>query len=88
MDLRERIKGTLLDAMAKVFELDRAALETRPDLNSINDLGATSIQFFPIISALEDELDIELQYQDFRRNGKTIQTAIDFVVQQYEETYG
>ena len=55
------------------------AVEFSDDTDFLEDLKATSVQFFPIIAALEDEFDIEIQYQDFRRNGKTVKQAIDFV---------
>lgn len=75
--LREEIEEIMLSAMEKVFEKPRSAFT--PDTNFLEDLKATSVQFFPIIAALEDEFDIEIQYQDFRREGKTIKEAIDFV---------
>jgi len=75
--LREEIEEIMLAAMEKVFEKPRSAFT--PETNFLEDLKATSVQYFPIIAALEDEFDIEIQYQDFRREGKTIKEAIDFV---------
>ncbi len=88
MDIKETIKSTMLTAITKVFSVEKDYLENNLDLRFVEDMNATSIQLFPIISALEDELDIEIQYQDFRRNGKSIQEAIDFVKDEYERTYG
>lgn len=76
-DLREEIEEIMLAAMEKVFE--RPQSEFTHDTNFLEDLKATSLQFFPIIAALEDEFDIEIQYQDFRREGKTVGEAIAFV---------
>lgn len=86
-ELRERIKKTLLEAMANVFKMSEEELGGLMEKDLIKDLGATSLQYFPVIAALEDELDIELQYQDFRRNGKTIASVIDYVESVYCETY-
>lgn len=88
MDIKETIKSTMLTAITKVFSVEKDYLENNLDLRFVEDMNATSIQLFPIISALEDELDIEIQYQDFRRNGKSIQEAIDFVKDEYGRTYG
>ena len=76
-DLRKEIEEIMFTAMEKVFEKPRA--EFTYETSFLDDLKATSVKFFPIIAALEDEFDIEIQYQDFRRNGKTVKDAIDFV---------
>jgi acyl carrier protein len=76
-DLRAEIEEIMLTAMEKVFEKPRS--EFTPETSFLEDLKATSMQFFPIIAALEDEFDIEIQYQDFRREGQTVKDAIDFV---------
>jgi acyl carrier protein len=49
----------------------------------IADLGAKSVNFVRIISALEDEFDLEIPFMEFRRK-KTIGEAIDYIVQLYE----
>lgn len=76
-ELRKVIEDIMFDVMEKVFNLPRDKFTY--DTNFLEDLKATSVQFFPILAALEDEFDIEIQYQDFRRNGKTVGEAIDFV---------
>lgn len=76
-DLRNEIEDIMLTAMEKVFEKPRDSFTY--ETSFLEDLKATSVQFFPIIAALEDEFDIEIQYQDFRREGKTVKEAIDFV---------
>jgi acyl carrier protein len=76
-DLRKEIEEIMLTAMVKVFEIPREKITH--ETSFLEDLKATSVQFFPIIAALEDEFDIEIQYQDFRRNGKTVKDAIDFI---------
>jgi acyl carrier protein len=49
----------------------------------IADLGAKSVNLVRIISALEDEFELEIPFMEFRRK-KTIGEAIDFIVQLYE----
>lgn len=88
MQINDNIKEIMITAMAKVFSVDKDTLNNNLNLNLLDDLHATSIQYFPVISALEDALDIELQYQDFRREGKTISDAIEFVVTEYQKVYG
>lgn len=88
MEIKERVKSTMLTAIRKAFSVEKEYLESNLNLNFFEDMKASSIQLFPIISALEDELDIEIQYQDFRRNGKTIAEAIEFVRNEYKKVYG
>lgn len=88
MEIKERVKSTMLTAITKAFSVEKEYLESNLNLNFFEDMKASSIQLFPIISALEDELDIEIQYQDFRRNGKTIAEAIEFVRNEYKKVYG
>lgn len=88
MEIKETIKSTMLTAITKAFSVEKEYLESNLNLSFFEDMNATSIQLFPIISALEDELDIEIQYQDFRRNGKTIAEAIEFVRNEYKKVYG
>jgi acyl carrier protein len=76
-DLREVIEDCMLNVMEKVFCLPRDKFTH--DTSFLEDLKATSVQFFPILAALEDEFDIEIQYQDFRREGKTVGEAIAFI---------
>lgn len=87
MELREQITKAVLSSMATAFETSEEELSKQMDKDLIKELNATSRHYFPVIAALEDELDIELQYQDFRRNGKTITMAIDYVEAVYREIY-
>jgi len=40
----------------------------------------TSLHLFPLISRLEDQLDIALDYSEFINKGKTINSAVDLVL--------
>jgi acyl carrier protein len=67
----------MVGTMEKGFDMPRE--EFMPETRFLEDLKPTSVQFFPIMAALENEFDIEVQYQDFRRNRKTLKDAIDFI---------
>lgn len=84
----DEIRKVTLDSMSKVLGFSKEVLENSMDKDLIKDFKATSQQFFPVIAALEDEFDLELQYQDFRRNGRTLNEVIKYVTQIYTDTYG
>lgn len=88
MTVSEEIRETMLASMAQVFEKTEEELSVNADADLLDELKATSQQYFPIIAALEEQFDIELQYQDFRREGRTINKAIEFVEDVYRKTYG
>jgi acyl carrier protein len=60
--------------------MNKPAEELSDDTQLIADLGAKSVNFVRIISALEDEFDLEIPFMEFRRK-KTIGEAIDYIVQ-------
>ncbi|MHB8076396.1 acyl carrier protein [Desulfosporosinus fructosivorans] len=78
MALRADITTKVLTETAKAFQKDVSELSL--DTNLLNDLDAKSFNYFPIIAALEDEYDLEFQYQEFRRKCKTIGDIIDLVL--------
>ena len=88
MAIRDDIRGVLMEAAGRVFGMSAEEAAKHADENLVRELGATSQQYFPIIAALEEELDIELQYQDFRREARTLNEAVDFVADVYKRTYG
>ena len=83
MDERERIAKILNETIADIFMLDLEYVASNPELNFRKDLKASSIQYFPLISELEEQLDIELDAHDFQWKAHTIAQAVVFVEQEY-----
>jgi acyl carrier protein len=63
--------------------MNKPVAELSDGTEIIADLGAKSVNFVRIISALEDEFELEIPFMEFRRK-KTIGEAIDYIVQLYE----
>lgn len=85
MGTEEQITQIVEQCVARVFQLDPAEVASHHELRFKEDLHATSQQYFPIIAAFEDKLDLYIDYHDFQFAAVTIQKAIDFTVEEYEK---
>jgi len=87
MNIREKISNIVIEKVADIFALDEKYVAEHPELNFRKDLGAKSLQYFPLVTALETELDIELEYHEFQIQALTIELAIDFVIEAYNKSH-
>lgn len=71
------VKEFVFDAVAKAFNVD--VNELTEETNLLEDLKAKSVNYFPIMNALDEEYDLDIQYQAFRSNQKTIGDIIKYV---------
>jgi acyl carrier protein len=78
---RDQAKTTLMESVSAT--LRRPVDELSEDTQIIADLGAKSVDIVRIISALEDEFELEIPFMEFRRK-KTIGEAVDYLVSLYE----
>lgn len=76
--VKEQVSSTMYAAISAA--MNKPAEELSDDTQLIADLGAKSVNFVRIISALEDEFDLEIPFMEFRRK-RTIGEAIDYIVQ-------
>lgn len=88
MEIKTQITEVIEDAVARVFRKDKAEIAAHHELRLKEDLNANSKHYFPILSALSDKFDIEIDYHEFQFYATTIETAIDYVVEQYQEQIG
>lgn len=79
--LRENVSSTMYAAISAT--MNKPVDELSDSTEIIADLGAKSVNFVRIISALEDEFELEIPFMEFRRK-KSIGEAIDYIVQLYE----
>ena len=68
----------------KVYEAVAAAFDMKPEelsdsTNLLQDLNAKSVNYFPIMNELEEEYDLDIQYQEFRTNCPTVGSIVEFV---------
>ena len=85
MDIREKITDILEGAVADVFMFDREYVAANHELRFREDLATSSVQYFPIVAALEEELGIDIDFHEFQYESGTIKLAIDYVVKLYNE---
>jgi acyl carrier protein len=78
---KEQVRSTMYEAVSAT--MNKPVEELTDSTELIADLGAKSVNLVRIISALEDEFELEIPFMEFRRK-KTIGEAIDFIVQLYE----
>lgn len=71
------VTDKVLETVAKAFGTDASALTLETSL--LDDLRATSVNYFPIMSELEEEYDLDLQYQTFRSQCRTIGDIVRMV---------
>lgn len=80
-EIRDQISGVLYNAISATMNKPIDELNDGTDL--VADLGAKSVNLVRIIAAIEDEFDLTVSFQEFRRR-KTIGEVIDYLVQLYE----
>lgn len=82
MELRDEILEKMIARASEIFGKDPS--ELGEDTDFVEDLKAKSVNYVQIISVLEDEFDVEINFMAFRRN-KTFGDAADFVEELVEE---
>ena len=85
MDIREKVTSILESAVADVFMFEMDYVAANHELKFREDLATSSVQYFPIVTALEEELNIDIDFHEFQYESGTIELAIDYVVKLYNE---
>ncbi|MCI1632698.1 MAG: acyl carrier protein [Liquorilactobacillus nagelii] len=71
------VKTFVYETVAKSFGISVA--EINDQLKLLADLDAKSTNYFPIINDLDDEYDLDLQYQEFRSRCNTVGDIVKLV---------
>ncbi|MBP3399632.1 MAG: hypothetical protein J6K75_07740 [Erysipelotrichaceae bacterium] len=77
--VKENVRNFYLGVLSQLLEKSEEELAECKDSRMIEDLGMTSMQLFPLIGALVDEYDIDVDYADFLTNVHTVNEGIDYV---------
>jgi acyl carrier protein len=85
MTIRERVTEVIEREIADAFMLEREYVAANHGLKLREDLVATSFHYFTLVSALEEELDMPVDFHDFQYESGTIALAIDYAVKLYNE---
>ena len=87
MDIQSQIVQAMDRVIAKTFLKDEAYIAENHQLRFKEDLSAGSMQYFPIITVLEEEFDVNIDYHVFQMHS-SIGDAIDFVLREYNLQHG
>lgn len=71
------VSKKVFEIVAKAFGISVDSL--KEETNLLDDLNAKSTNYFPIMNELEEEYDMDLQYQTFRSECKTVKDIIKMV---------
>ena len=74
-DVKETVVKVVADTTSKSVEEVAAAA----DASYIDELGMTSIEIFPIISELEDQLDVEIDFAAFLSQATSVNATVAFI---------
>lgn len=88
MDIQEQIADVMDEVIARVFRKDKSEIAAHHELRLKEDLNANSKHYFPILSALSDKFDLEIDYHEFQFYAMTIESGIKYVAAQYAEQIG
>lgn len=86
METKESIRKTVYQAIADAFMMDTEQVAADPQKRLREDLGASSMQYLPLISTLEDAYNLEIDLHGFQNEARTIEAAVDYVYAAYEKS--
>lgn len=75
----EKIETTVIGIVAQCTKKDVSEIEKQKDARFKEDLSLTSMEYFPIIAELEEQLNIEVDYSDFLNKALTVNDCIRYV---------
>jgi Acyl carrier protein len=85
--MKEKIRNQVYQAIADAFMMDVSEVEKNPGKRLREDMGASSMQYLPLISTLEDECDLEIDLHGFQNEARTINEAVEYVCREYEKQH-
>jgi len=88
VDNTQKITNTLNETVADIFMMETEHIAAHHELNFRKDLNASSIQYFPLITELEELLDLSIDLHDFQSKAHTIADAVVFLVGLHSEQKG
>jgi acyl carrier protein len=78
MELKDEILEKIIERAAALFGKDPGELSA--ETRWVEDLGAKSVNYVQVISVLEDEYDVQINFMELRRKN-TLGEAAEFVAQ-------
>ena len=74
-----QIRSAVLQAITNVTGKTAEELEAVADASFADELDMTSVEFFPIISELEDALEIEIDFAGYLNNATSVNATVSYL---------
>lgn len=79
MATEAEIRSEVYAAVADAFMMDVSQVEANTQIRLREDLGASSMQYYPLIADLEDSFGIELELHEFQYVARTVEDIVELV---------
>ena len=79
MATTEEITQKVYAAVADAFMKTPEEVAANPQVRLREDLGASSMQYYPLISDLEEAFDVEFELHDFQFRARTVDDIVAMV---------
>ena len=76
-DIKEKVYAAVADA----FMLSAEQVAANPAVRLREDLGASSMNYYPLIADLEEAFDVEFELHDFQFRAKTVNDIVAMVAE-------
>lgn len=80
MDLHEQVTDAFATIISNILNKPKEEIQSNLDAKLKEDFNMTSLQYFPLISGLEEKFDIEVDYAGFLTKALTVNDGIDFIL--------
>ena len=76
---RTQIENVVYKAIAEAFLLDEETVRKETQKALREDLGASSMQYLPLITTIEEELGVDIDLHGFQNDARTIGGVVNYV---------
>lgn len=76
---RRKVEDIFASILSKLTSKTKEELLANPELKFNEDYKLTSLEYFPLIGELEDQLDLEIDYSEFLTKALSIKSGIDYI---------
>lgn len=77
---REQVLNIFADILAEVIARPREEIIANPNAKFSDDLGMTSVEYFPLICTLEEKLNVDVDFSEFLMSAHSLNEGTDFMV--------
>lgn len=76
---RSQVEEIFVSILSKLTSKTKEELLANTELTFSEDYKLTSLEYFPLIGELEDQLDLEIDYSEFLTKALSIKSGVDYI---------